>query len=164
MLDAIAGGLRELPSVDLKELPRMADFAEWGEATSRGLGWGTETFLSTYNDNRKEATEMLLDDSPVATVLLALARKGINWSGTPLKLYRDDHENCRQEITSGPAGPRRSARSATNCAASLPSFACTDFHQLRTETRRTHHHPEIRRRHDEGFINQHTTFMRKLRL
>jgi hypothetical protein len=39
-LDANVGALRELPSVDLKELPRMADYAEWGEATSRGRGWG----------------------------------------------------------------------------------------------------------------------------
>ena len=31
----------------------MADYAEWGEATSRGLGWATDSFLSTYNDNRK---------------------------------------------------------------------------------------------------------------
>ena len=76
VLDAIVGGLRELPSVDLKELPRMADYAEWGEATSRGLGWGAGTFVSTYNDNRKEATELLLDDSPVADVVLALARQG----------------------------------------------------------------------------------------
>ena len=29
--------------------------------------------------------------------------------------------------SSGHTGPRRSARSAANCAASLPSFACTDF-------------------------------------
>ncbi len=87
VLDAIVGGLRELPSVDLKELPRMADYAEWGEATSRGLGWGALTFMSTYNDNRLEATAMVLEGSPVATVLLALARKGFNWSGTPLALY-----------------------------------------------------------------------------
>ena len=33
VLDAMVGGLRELPSVDLKTLPRMADYAEWGEAT-----------------------------------------------------------------------------------------------------------------------------------
>ena len=38
VLDAIVGGLRELPSVQLKELPRMADYAEWGEAISRGIG------------------------------------------------------------------------------------------------------------------------------
>ena len=63
-------GLRELPSVDLKTLPRMADYAEWGEATGRGLGWGAGAFMSTYNDNRKEATEALLEDSPVASVVL----------------------------------------------------------------------------------------------
>ena len=88
MLDAIAGGLRELPSVDLKELPRMADFAEWGEAIGRSLGWGADTFVSTYKDNRKEATHVLLEDSPVATVMLALARGGINWSGKPQELYQ----------------------------------------------------------------------------
>ena len=31
VLDAIVGGLRELPSVNLTDLPRMADYAEWGE-------------------------------------------------------------------------------------------------------------------------------------
>jgi hypothetical protein len=87
VLDAIVGGLRELPSVELKELPRMADFAEWGEATARGLGWGPGSFVSTYDDNRKAATEALLEDEPVATVVLALAKQGINWSGKPLDLY-----------------------------------------------------------------------------
>ncbi len=88
VLDAIVGGLRELPSVDLKELPRMADFAEWGEATSRGLGWGAETFVSTYDDNRLDATEMVIEGSPVATLLLRLARNGFSWTGTPMGLYR----------------------------------------------------------------------------
>jgi hypothetical protein len=46
VLDAIVGGLRELPSVNLTDLPRMADYAEWGEAISRGLGWGVDTFIS----------------------------------------------------------------------------------------------------------------------
>ena len=35
----------ELPSVHLNELPRMADFAEWGEAVGRALGWGPERFV-----------------------------------------------------------------------------------------------------------------------
>ena len=88
VLDAIVSGLRELPSVNLTELPRMADYAEWGEAISRGLGWGADTFVSTYKDNRKEATEVLLEDSPVGTVMLALARIGGNWSGKTQDLYK----------------------------------------------------------------------------
>ena len=46
MLDAIVGGLRELPSVNLTDLPRMADYAECGEAISRSPGWGADTFIS----------------------------------------------------------------------------------------------------------------------
>jgi hypothetical protein len=49
---------------------------------------GADTFVSTYKDNRKEATHVLLEDSPVTTVMLALARRGINWSGKPQELYQ----------------------------------------------------------------------------
>ena len=104
LLDAIVGGLRELPSVHLNELPRMADYAKWGEAVGRGLGWESGSFLAIYNDNRREATEALLEDSMVASVMLALARKGINWSGTPLELYRKITENAGK--ATGPRWPK----------------------------------------------------------
>ena len=87
VLDAIVGGLRALPSVHLKELPRMADYAEWGEAVGRGLGWGNEAFLTDYNDNRRVATELLLEDSQVASLMLNFGRLNVNWSGTAQKLY-----------------------------------------------------------------------------
>jgi hypothetical protein len=104
VLDAIAGGLRELPSVELKELPRMADYAEWGEAVGRALGWGSHTFLTTYNDNRKEATDLILDDSPVAPLLLALGRQGVAWSGTPLALYEAALKGAGKKL--GPRWPK----------------------------------------------------------
>jgi hypothetical protein len=102
--DAMAGGLRELPSDVLKELPRMADYAEWGEAVGRSLGWGSQTFLATYNDNRKEATDLILDDSPVAPLLLALGRKGVDWSGTPLQLYEAALKGAGKKL--GPRWPK----------------------------------------------------------
>jgi hypothetical protein len=86
VLDAVVGGLRELPSVTLPELPRMADFAKWGEAVGRGLGWASETFLSTYCASRRIATEPALDNSVVGTTLLGLARKLNGWSGSPSEL------------------------------------------------------------------------------
>jgi hypothetical protein len=73
VLDAVVGGLRELPSVRLPELPRMADFAAFGEAVGRGLAWPAGTFLSAYNRNRRNATLPALEDSPVGTILLELA-------------------------------------------------------------------------------------------
>jgi hypothetical protein len=104
LLDAMAGGLRELPSVDLKELPRMADFAEWGEAVGRGLGWGANRFLATYNDNRKEATDLILDVSPVAPLLLEIAKKQVDWSGTPLQLYQAAIKGAGKKL--GPSWPK----------------------------------------------------------
>jgi hypothetical protein len=103
VLDAIAGGLRELPSVNLKELPRMADYAEWGEAVGRGLGWESEAFLATYNDNRKAATEAILEDSSVAPMVRALTRLGVNWSGTPQELYQTITKIARHKL--GPQWP-----------------------------------------------------------
>jgi hypothetical protein len=87
VLDAMAGGVRELPSLDLKELPRMADYAEWGEAVGRGLGWGAETFLAAYNENRKEAAVVMLERSPVADSLLKLARSQPNLCSTTAELH-----------------------------------------------------------------------------
>jgi putative DNA primase/helicase len=87
VLDAIAGGLRERPSVKLAELPRMADYAVWGEAVARGLGWGTERFVTTYDDNRKQAAEVMLEDSPVADALLQLARSEPGLSSSPAELH-----------------------------------------------------------------------------
>ncbi len=87
VLDAMVGGRRELPSVHLAELPRMADYAIWGEAVGRGLGWEPGTFLSTYTDNRKEATITDLLDSPLGNLLLKVARRITGLSGTPARLH-----------------------------------------------------------------------------
>ena len=128
-LDAIVGGLRELPSVDLKELPRMADFAEWGEAIGRGLGWGADTFVSTYKDNRKEATHALLEDSPVATVMLALARGGINWSGKPQELYQGVVKIVGDRL--GPSWPKTISMFGSELRRiAPPASPAWTFHQL----------------------------------
>ena len=70
LLDAIVGGLRELPTLELAALPRMADFARFGEAIGRGLGWPAEAFLSVYAENRQAASVLALEDSPIAQQLL----------------------------------------------------------------------------------------------
>ena len=53
LLDAVVGGLRERPTIRLPKLPRMADFAAFGEAVGRTLGWPSGMFLADYNDNRR---------------------------------------------------------------------------------------------------------------
>jgi len=79
LLDAVAGALRELPSVKLSELPRMADFARFGEAAGRGLGWPAGTFIAAYHDNRRASSAGVLEDSVLAVALLELA----GWDDLP---------------------------------------------------------------------------------
>jgi hypothetical protein len=83
LLTAVAGGLRILPHVRLPALPRMADFAQWGEAVSRGLGASAGAFLSQYEKNRRFACESELEDSPVAQAIRGIMRAADRpWSAT----------------------------------------------------------------------------------
>jgi hypothetical protein len=88
LLDAVAGGLRLLPEVKLAALPRMADFAIFGEAVSRALGNPPDTFLSAYRDNRRDANESVVEDSPVAGAVRELASQG-EWTGTAAELLEE---------------------------------------------------------------------------
>ena len=86
LLDAIVGGLRELPSIKLAKLPRMADFAAFGEAVGRTLRWPDGTFIADYDDSRRESTATHLEDSLVANVLLSNSHRLDGWSGTASEL------------------------------------------------------------------------------
>jgi len=85
LLDAIAGGLKKLESVDLKSIPRMADFAVFGEAVCRGLGYDAGKFLEACRGNRKAANESILEDSYVATAIRELVATK-EWTGTTAAL------------------------------------------------------------------------------
>ena len=73
LLSAVSGGLRNLPTTNLVSIPRMADFAVFGEAVSRGLGNEPDKFLAAYRANRKGIMSRL---SKTATWLMRFA----NWS------------------------------------------------------------------------------------
>jgi hypothetical protein len=73
LLGAVERGLTMLPTTILPALPRMADFARWGEAVNRGLGAEPGVFLSRYNENRRSASETALGDCPVAEAIQQMA-------------------------------------------------------------------------------------------
>jgi hypothetical protein len=88
LLDAVAGGLRLLPEVRPASVPRMADFALFGEAVSRALGYPPDTFLRAYGENRRDANESVVEDSPVAGAVRALASRG-EWTGIAAELLME---------------------------------------------------------------------------
>ena len=87
LLDAISGVLKLLPGVKLASAPRMADFARWGTALERYLGYEPGTFMQAYENNRAAVVLTGLDDFVLVTPLrlLMAATKG-SWEGSPLKL------------------------------------------------------------------------------
>lgn len=85
MLDAVAGALRELPSVTLARSPRMADFARWGTAVERALGWNTGDFLNAYQQDRAAAHEIAIESSPIGPYIPLILAVG-DFEGTPAEL------------------------------------------------------------------------------
>ena len=85
LLDALAGVLRELPTVTLTHAPRMADFARWGTALERALGWPTGAFLTAYQHNRDAAHEIAIESSPIGSYIPLLLDDG-DFEGTPAEL------------------------------------------------------------------------------
>lgn len=83
LLDVVSAALRKLPSVHLKKLPRMADFAVLGSAVEEALGFKDGDFMRAYLANRAEANEVALESSPLATELRALMNtKETTWETT----------------------------------------------------------------------------------
>jgi hypothetical protein len=105
-LDAVVGGLRELPSVHLTRLPRMADFALWGEAVGRGLGWQPGEFYKTYEENRSEASVTSLEGSPLGSMLLAVAKSILNWECSPEELLNALTEKVGRKVARSAAWPK----------------------------------------------------------
>jgi hypothetical protein len=106
LLDAVAGGLRMLPQVQLDARPRMADFARWGEAVSRAVGQRPGTFLAAYLDNRYGASLRALDDSPVARAVAQLVKRIGSWKGTATQLFTILTRSLNDPITAVNRWPR----------------------------------------------------------
>ena len=112
LLDAFAEALKVLPDVHLDRLPRMADFARFGEAVGRSQGWGDGAFLKAYRNNIEGVTESAAEASPVATAILKLMteRNEDEWQGTPGELLAalTGQINEREAKASGwPQTPRK---------------------------------------------------------
>jgi len=86
LLGALAASLAQLPTARLVRKPRMADFALFGVAVERALGWSPGTFIKAYESNRGGANSSALEASPVALAVHSLAGQGHIFEGTATEL------------------------------------------------------------------------------
>lgn len=98
VLPKILGGLFTVLSktlglvdkLDLGNLPRMADYANFATATAIALGSSKEEFLLAFNQNIERQNQSVIDSSPVAqTILLFMGDKNEGWEGSSSQLYAE---------------------------------------------------------------------------
>jgi len=108
LLDVIVVARRNLASTRLAGAPRLADFAVCVVASEPGLGWPHGAFLKAYSGNRKAATDVVLDATPLTEPVCALAA-GLGVDATAGSILQDLRELVSEEIVkrrSWPKSPR----------------------------------------------------------
>lgn len=109
LLDAVSGAMRELPNVQLDRLPRMADFAIWGTAAERALGWEEGSFLAAYEKNRESANDLAIEACPVGQTLVNLLVSRGGWEGPAAALLDALREFASDEAVRARSWPKNAS-------------------------------------------------------
>ncbi len=88
LLTAVSAAMKRYGTVDLPELPRMADFITWvaGACEEGALPFTTAEFLECYELQARAATSVLFEASSIGTALREFASQRLNWNGTASEL------------------------------------------------------------------------------
>jgi Domain of unknown function (DUF3854) len=89
LLDVVSAGLKKLPSITAKRLPRMADFAKWILACEEALGWAPESFLDAYLGARNQIAETAVDGDLFARSVVEFIKEKEEWKGTASELLAE---------------------------------------------------------------------------
>jgi len=100
LLDAVAHGLRNLSSLSLEQLPRMADFALWATACETAF-WPAGTFARAYVANRRAAIEDRIEADPVATRVREIVADRGAWTGSASDLLRAGADRFGDSFSNG---------------------------------------------------------------
>jgi hypothetical protein len=101
LLDIVSTALRTLPTVQLVQKPRMADFALWACAAAEACGWTDEDFLEAYQGMRETAHGLTLDASLVGPVVRDFAGRHRAWEGTASELLTALETLAQGGVTTG---------------------------------------------------------------
>jgi hypothetical protein len=72
IFDTIVRAMVIHPTLDLKQLPRLADFAKWGYAIAEALGKNGPQFLEDFSQNIKRQNESVVEKNVLCQTILRL--------------------------------------------------------------------------------------------
>lgn len=96
IFDTVVAAIKIYPTISLSSHPRMADFASWGCAIARALGYKDEEFLSAYNNNITQQNDAAIDASPVGTAVITYMSDREGWEGTATDLLTVLEEQAKE--------------------------------------------------------------------
>ena len=99
LLDVVVSGLKNLSTVKLERMPRMADFTKFAVAAAIQLGWTGDDFLKAYLGNRASANNLAIESSPIGPAVVDLMRKHESWNGIAKELLGELCEHHADEKT-----------------------------------------------------------------
>ena len=118
----LAKALEVYKSVNLQDLPRMADYAKYGyciaEAIKKGYG---EEFLKQYTENQRFATESTVGDNPVLDCVRHIVEKHGYWKGSMTELLHKMRTILTENYISG-AIPKGFPQNASSLSRKLKSL------------------------------------------
>ncbi len=139
LLDGLVSALRNEGTTKLIDLPRMADFAVWATAAEQGLGWPPGTFMTAYDANRRDMTQVAIDADPIARAVLALMDDKGAWQGNATALVVALHNRVSEDARNARDWPKKPQlmANAIRRAAPLLRAVGVNVDYVRTESERT---------------------------
>ena len=77
IFDILVKALAIKPTIKLNNLPRMADFAIWGESIARAMGYKEMDFINAYYDNIGRQNIEAVESSPLGQAISIFERNGM---------------------------------------------------------------------------------------
>lgn len=123
LLDVVVGALAALPGIHPPAVPRMAEFAYWGEAVGKHLGWPEGEFIESLMANREAANSAVLEDSAVARNLIRMGQlQGDPWTGLCSDLLSALEAQAGVSSATAPGWPRNPRAFASELTRTSPAL------------------------------------------
>ncbi|QBQ53830.1 hypothetical protein [Nitrosococcus wardiae] len=137
LLDLFVEALSKLPHVDIENLPRMADFAAFGEAIYHALGRKPGGFTEAYQAVQNRAVMSALESSPVSVAIQEYMSQHLHGFNGTVKRLLGELEYYR---TLGEAWPKSPKGLADALRRQSPALRVVG---IQVEFDKQHHHDGV---------------------
>ena len=95
IFDTLVKAMEIKKILKIENLPRLADFAEWGEAISRALGNADGSWLKIYFENIRQQNEESIETAVIGNIFIKFyedlpkdEKEKRTWEGSPSQLWK----------------------------------------------------------------------------